>query len=106
MLEEKEFELKIIKEILNQILDNKKYEKDHETIKDILLYLPENDLDNVSVNKLEEYKNIIFDLENKYDNAFDLSYYYEPFLVKIKKDKHEKEVKQLRETIRNKRKEQ
>lgn len=105
MLEEKEYELKKIKEILNQVLDNKKYEEDHETIKDILLYLTKNDANNASVNQLEEYKNIIFDLENKYDNAFDLSYYYEPFLIKIKKDKHEKEVKQIRETIRNKRKE-
>lgn len=104
MLEEKE--LKNIQEILNQILNNKKYEEDYETINDILLYLTEKNSDDLDINKLEEYKNIIFDLENKYDNAFDLSYYYDPFLIKIKKDIHEKEVNKLRETIRNSRKEQ
>ena len=104
MLEENE--LKNIQEQIMQILNNEKYEEDYETINGILLYLTEKKSDDLDINKLEEYKNIIFDLENKYDNAFDLSYYYEPFLIKIKKDKHEKEVKQLRETIRNSRKEQ
>lgn len=106
MLEEKEFELKKIKEILNQILDNKKYVEDHKTINDILLCLTGNDLDNVDINQLEEYKNNILDLEIKYDDMFDLSYYFDPIYVEIKKNIHEKEVKQLRETIRNGRKEE
>ena len=106
MFNEKDLELKKILEIIKQILNNKKYEADYEILNDILLYLTEIDLDNVDITRLEDYKNIIIDLEIKYDDIFDLSYYYEPFLIKIKRVIHEKEVNKMREIIRNSRKEE
>ena len=106
MFNEKDLELKKILEIIKQILNNKKYETDYEILNDILLYLTEIDLDNVDITRLEDYKNIIIDLEIKYDDIFDLSYYYEPFLIKIKRVIHEKEVNKMREVIRNSRKEE
>ena len=40
-------------------------------------------------NKLEELRKIVIDLEVKYDDFNDLSYYFNPLYVKIKNTIHE-----------------
>ena len=53
--------------------------------------------------KLEEIEKIIIDLEVKYEAFYELSNYFDPLYVEIKKTIHDKEVKQMREENRRKR---
>lgn len=56
-----------------------------------------------TVEKLEELKNIEFDLEVKYDDFVDLSYYFDPLYVEIKHKIHREEIKKIREENKRKR---
>ena len=53
--------------------------------------------------KLEELNKIVNDLEVKYDDFNDLSYYFDPLYVEIKNNIHAEEVKKLREENKRKR---
>ena len=56
-----------------------------------------------SYSKLEELRKIVTDLEVKYDDFNDLSYYFNPLYVTIRHNIHAEEVKKLREENKRKR---
>ncbi len=96
-------ELKQILNLLIKFIEKKDYGKDEQKIQ--YLY---NELKKISeqiptYSKLEELEKIVIDLEVKYDDFNDLSYYFSPLYAKIKNVIHNEEVKKIREENKRKR---
>lgn len=53
--------------------------------------------------KLEKAKEIVTDLEIKYEDFFEIANYFDPLYIKIKDIIHKKEVEKIREENRKKR---
>ena len=56
-----------------------------------------------SEEELDKLQKIEIDLEVKHDSLNELSYYFNPLYVKVKKEIHEKNVKKIREDQKRKR---
>ncbi len=98
-------ELNILQDLLNylkDILDKNEFDDDMQKIKYIY-----NQLENIKKNlptieKLEELQKIGVDLEIKYDNFNDFSYYFNPVYALISKKIHDENIKKIREENRKK----
>ena len=87
---------------LKDILDKNEFGNDNQKVK--YLY---NELEKIknylpTIEKIEELQKIEIDLEIKYDNFNDFSYYFNPFYTQIKKKIHDENVKKIREENKKK----
>lgn len=87
--------------LANAIKDND-FGDDNTKIKD--LYNELKNMQNVlpSEEELDKLQKIEIDLEVKHDSLNELSYYFNPLYVKVKKEIHEKNVKKIREEQKRK----
>lgn len=98
----KENDLKKIIELLNYVLNKNKYESDEKLIRETCKKINSILLNEKDIDILECIKHNIKYLEEKYDDIFDLSYYFDPIYISMKKTIHEKEIDELRKKNRNK----
>lgn len=96
--------LKQILDVLIKSLGKGDYGKDKQKIQYLINELKKFDEQIPTYSELEELHKIVIDLEVKYDNFTDLSYYFNPLYVKIKNAIHEEEIKKIREENKRKRK--
>ena len=87
---------------LKDVLEKNEFGSDEQKI----LYLY-NELEKFKTNlptieKLEELQKIEVDLEVKYDNCNELSYYFNPLYVQIKKKINDENIKKIREENKKK----
>ena len=105
--------------LLEQKIKEEKMES--EDLKRLLIYLNNIKINNISQVKefykklekakkemltyeqLEDLAKIATDLETKYNEFVELSNYFDPFYIRVKKGIHSKEVNKLREDYRKKR---
>lgn len=95
--------LKQMLEVLTQSLETKDFGGDKTRIQFLSDELGKIENQIPTFCKLEELKKIVSDLEVKYDDFNDLSYYFDPLYVEIKNNIHADEVKKIREENRRKR---
>ena len=95
--------LKQILEILTQTLEKNDFGEDRQKIQYLSSELKKIENQIPTYSKLEEIQKIVTDLEVKYDDFNDLSYYFNPMCVKIKNNMHTEDVKKLREENKKKR---
>lgn len=95
--------LKQVLSILTQALEKNDFGEDKQKIQYLSSELKKIDNQILTYSKLEELKKIITDLEVKYDDFNDLSYYFNPMYVKIKSNIHARDVKKIREENKRKR---
>lgn len=75
--------------------DNAKIKNLYKELKNMQNGLP-------SEEKLDKLQKIEIDLEVKHDSLNELSYYFNPLYVKVKKEIHEKNAKKIREEQKRK----
>lgn len=95
--------LKQVLSILTQTLEKNDLGEDKQKIQYLSSELEKIDNQIPTYSKLEELQKIITDLEVKYDDFNDLSYYFNPMCVKIKNNIHARDVKKIREENKRKR---
>lgn len=95
--------LKQLLVILTQFLDKNDSNEAKQKIQYLSYELRKIEMQIPTYSKLEELKKIVTDLEVKYDDFNDLSYYFDPLYVEIKNNIHVEDVKKLREENRRKR---
>lgn len=95
-------EIEKILEILNKVLEKNISYEDKEKIVYLSAELKKMFRKLPSSIKLEELQKIVIDLEVKYDDLNDLSYYFDPLYAKIKNAIHAECVKKIREDNRRK----
>ena len=84
--------LKQLLAVLTQSLEKKDFGEDKTKIQYLSAELGKIENQIPMFSKLEELKKIVNDLEVKYDDLNDLSYYFNPLYVKIKNTIHEEVV--------------
>lgn len=89
--------------ILTQTLEKNYFGEDKQKIQYLSSELEKIENQIPTYIKLEELQKIVTDLEVKYDDFNDLSYYFNPMYVKIKNNIHAEDVKKLREENKKKR---
>ena len=95
--------LKQLLAVLTQSLEKKDFGEDKTKIQYLSAELGKIENQIPMFSKLEELKKFVNDLEVKYDDLNDLSYYFDPLYVEIKNHIHTDEVKKIREENRRKR---
>lgn len=95
--------LKQLLAVLTQSLEKKYFGEDKTKIQYLSAELGKIENQIPTFSKLEELKKIVNNLEVKYDDFNDLSYYFDPLYVEIKNNIHADEVKKIREENRRKR---
>lgn len=75
--------------VLIQVLKKNDFGEDKQKIQYLSNELKKIENQIPTYNKLEELRKIVIDLEVKYDDFNDLSYYFNPLYVKIKNTIHE-----------------
>ena len=95
--------LKQLFAVLTQSLEKKDFGEDKTKIQYLSTELGKIENQIPMFSKLEELKKFVNDLEVKYDDLNDLSYYFDPLYVEIKNNIHADEVKKIREENRRKR---
>ena len=95
--------LKQLLAVLTQSLEKKYFGEDKTKIQYLSAELGKIENQIPPFSKLEELKKIVNNLEVKYDDFNDLSYYFDPLYVEIKNNIHADEVKKIREENRRKR---
>ena len=75
--------------VLIQVLKKNDFGEDKQKIQYLSNELKKIENQISTYNKLEELRKIVIDLEVKYDDFNDLSYYFNPLYVKIKNTIHE-----------------
>ena len=95
--------LKQLLAVLTQSLEKKYFGEDKTKIQYLSAELGKTENQIPTFSKLEELKKIVNNLEVKYDDFNDLSYYFDPLYVEIKNNIHADEVKKIREENRRKR---
>ena len=95
--------LKQLLVILTQPLEKNVFGEDKQKIQFLSDELGKIENQIPTFSKLEELKKIVSDLEVKYDDFNDLSYYFDPLYVEVKNNIHAEEVKKLREENKRKR---
>lgn len=95
--------LKQLLVILTRTLEKKDLGEDKSKIQYLSSELEKLEKQIPTYSKLEELQKIVTDLEVKYDDFNDLSYYFNPMYVKIKNNIHAEDVKKLREENKRKR---
>ena len=94
--------LKQLLAVLTQSLEKKDFGEDKTKIQYLSAELGKIENQIPMFSKLEELKKFVNDLEVKYDDLNDLSYYFDPLYVEIKNKIHADEVKKIREGNRRK----
>lgn len=89
--------LKCLLNILSNALEKEDFGEDEQKIQYFYDELEKLENELPTSEKLEELQKIEIDLEIKYENFYELNYYFDPFYIKMKKTIHENEVKKLRE---------
>ncbi len=89
-------DLKSNLDIIIKKLEGQNYEQDKEQIGYLSNELKKLEKQLPTLKKIEEIYKILTDLEIKYDEYNDLSYYFNPVYTKIKKVIHSNNVKQIR----------
>lgn len=89
--------------ILKQALEKNNVVEDISKIQHLIRELENIENKIFSCKKLEELKKIITDLEVKYDDFNELSYYFNPLYANINNKIHNEEVKKIREENKRKR---
>ncbi len=79
--------------ILNDFIEKYPEIKDIEIVKNVVGNLLQLQKNNINLDKLE--KNIIY-LDTNYDELNEISYYFTPIIISIKKEKHKKMIDELR----------
>lgn len=95
--------LKQLLAVLTQSLEKKDFGEDKAKIQYLSAELGKIENQIPMFSKLEELKKIVNNLEVKYDDFNDLSYYFDPLYVEIKNNIHADEVKKIREENRRNR---
>lgn len=90
-------------DIIIKKLDGQNYEQDKEPIRYLSNELKKLEKKLPTIKEIEEIYKILTDLEIKYDEYNDLSYYFNPVYTKIKKVIHSNHVKDIREENKRKR---
>lgn len=85
--------LKQLLAVLTQSLEKKYFGEDKTKIQYLSAQLGKIENQIPTFSKLEELKKIVNNLEVKYDDFNDLSYYFDPLYVEIKNNIHADEVK-------------
>ena len=75
--------------------DNEEVKNLYNELKQIVKILP-------TIEKLDKIKNKVIYFDQKYESLNELSYYFDPVYVKIKRGIHNEEVKKLREENKKK----
>ena len=75
--------------------DNEEVKNLYNELKRIVKILP-------TIEKLDKIKNKVIYFDQKYESLNELSYYFDPVYVKIKRGIHNEEVKKLREENKKK----
>lgn len=94
--------LKQLLAVLTQSLEKKYFGEDKTKIQYLSAELGKIENQIPTFSKLEELKKIVNNLEVKYDDFNNLSYYFDPLYVEIKNNIHANEVKKIREENRRK----
>ena len=85
--------------ILDEALQKHSHNSDYKLIKKLKTMI--NNLDkNININDLDMIAKEFNDLEIKYDDIFDLSYYFDPIYIQLKKLIHHRKVQELRKSKR------
>lgn len=95
-------DLKNLLTILTEGLGKNDFGNDESKIRYLCTELEKTKSKLPTTQKLEELQKIIIDLEVKYEELNEISYYFDPFYVKIKNTIHKEEVKKIREGNRRK----
>lgn len=102
-MEEKIEPLNEIINILNGLLNDKKYIKDYSLINDLknkILYIKNNEY--IDLDELESLNNNLKYIEEEYNDILDLTYYFDPIYIKIKKENQKRVIEELRKSNRKK----
>jgi len=95
--------LKQLLVVLTQSLEKKDLGEDKSKIKYLFYELGKIEKQIPTYNKLEELQKIVTDLEVKYDDFNELSNYFDPLYIFIKKTIHMENVKRIRAENKRKR---
>ncbi|MBR6948944.1 MAG: hypothetical protein IKH54_02010 [Bacilli bacterium] len=92
--------------ILDNLLKNDKYSNDFDLIENLKSKI--NDLicykEVFDLQVIDYIKEKLYYLEEKYNDIFDLTYYYDPIYITIKNNIHKKEIADLRKKQRKRKK--
>lgn len=92
--------------ILDNLLKNDKYSNDFDLIENLKSKI--NDLicykEMFDLQVIDYIKEKLYSLEEKYNDIFDLIYYYDPIYITIKNNIHKKEIADLRKKQRKRKK--
>ena len=92
--------------ILDNLLKNDKYSNDFDLIENLKSKI--NDLicykEMFDLQVIDYIKEKLYYLEEKYNDIFDLTYYYDPIYISIKNNIHKKEIADLRKKQRKRKK--
>lgn len=92
--------------ILDNLLKNDKYSNDFDLIENLKSKI--NDLicykEMFDLQVIDYIKEKLYYLEEKYNDIFDLTYYYDPIYITIKNNIHKKEIADLRKKQRKRKK--
>ena len=89
--------------ILNEALQKHSHNSDYKLIKKLKTMIKNLDK-NININDLDMIAKEFNNLEIKYDDIFDLSYYFDPIYIQLKKLIHHRKVQELRNSKRKNRK--
>lgn len=89
--------------ILTNSLEKSEFDNDKDKIKYFCSELEKIKNSLPTIDKLEELQKIELDLEVKYDDFNDLSYYFDPLYIIVKNKIHDENIKKIREENRRKR---
>lgn len=96
-----DIELDKIVIILDNLLKNDKYIDDFNLIENLMNKINElicyKEMFNLQV--IDYINEKFYYLEEKYDDIFDLTYYYDPVYISIKNNIHKKEIEDLRKNL-------
>lgn len=95
--------LKEILTILNDVIKNNKCKEDNLKINNLYNTLLNLNSRIISVGELDNIMKDVIDLEVKYDELNELSYYFDPVYISIKNNIHNIEAQKIREENRKKR---
>lgn len=95
--------IKSLLEILNREKENIINEEDNKKIMYLCESLTKIEKEIPKLDELEKIEKVEKDLEIKYEQFYELGYYFDSIYISIKKTIHDNEVKKLREENRRKR---
>ncbi len=83
--------------ILTDVIKNNKCKEDNLKINNLYNALLNLNSRIISIGELDNIKKDVIDLEVKYDELNELSYYFDPVYISLKKNIHNMEVQKIRE---------